>query len=48
MAAQPVQQATRRDVQPQRTAYQAPRTTARAMPQVAGNTALAQDDWEEF
>ncbi|GLR50519.1 methyl-accepting chemotaxis protein [Shinella yambaruensis] len=47
-AAQPVQQATRRDVQPQRAAYQAPRATARAMPQVAGNTALAQDDWEEF
>ncbi|ANH02623.1 methyl-accepting chemotaxis protein [Shinella sp. HZN7] len=47
-AAQPVQQATRRDVQPQRAAYQAPRTAPRAMPQVAGNTALAQDDWEEF
>ncbi|MEW9616861.1 methyl-accepting chemotaxis protein [Shinella sp. S4-D37] len=48
MAAQPVQQAIRRDVQPQRAAYQAPRTAARAIPQVAGNTALAQDDWEEF
>ena len=40
---QPAQQAAR----PQRAAYQ-PRTTARAIPQVAGNTALAQDDWEEF
>jgi methyl-accepting chemotaxis protein len=48
--AQPVQQqaSVRRDVQPQRTAYQPPRTPARATPQVAGNTALAQDDWEEF
>ena len=46
MAAQPVQQAAR--PQPQRPAYQAPRTTARAIPQVSGNTALAQDDWEEF
>ena len=49
MAAQPVQQAARPQAQAQRSAaYQAPRTTARAMPQVAGNTALAQDDWEEF
>ena len=48
MAVQPAHQTVRRDVQPQRPAYQAPRTTARAMPQVAGNTALAQDDWEEF
>jgi methyl-accepting chemotaxis protein len=47
-SAQPAQQTARRDVQPQRAAYQAPRTTARAMPRVAGNTALAQDDWEEF
>ena len=31
-----------------RSSYQAPRSTARAMPQVAGNTALAHDDWEEF
>jgi methyl-accepting chemotaxis protein len=48
MAAQTVQHTARQQAQPQRTAYQAPRTTARAMPQVAGNTALAQDDWEEF
>ncbi|WLR92842.1 methyl-accepting chemotaxis protein [Shinella zoogloeoides] len=48
MAAQPVQHTARQQAQPQRAAYQAPRTTARAMPQVAGNTALAQDDWEEF
>jgi methyl-accepting chemotaxis protein len=47
-ASQSMQQSVRRDVQPQRAAYQAPRTTARAMPQVAGNTALAQDDWQEF
>jgi methyl-accepting chemotaxis protein len=45
-AIQPAQQATR--AQPQRAAYQPPRTTARAMPRVVGNTALAQDDWEEF
>ena len=31
-----------------RSSYQAPRTTARAIPQVSGNTALAQDNWEEF
>jgi methyl-accepting chemotaxis protein len=47
-ASQPMQQSVRRDVQPQRAAYQAPRTTGRAIPQVAGNTALAKDDWEEF
>ncbi|GMB81023.1 methyl-accepting chemotaxis protein [Shinella zoogloeoides] len=47
-AQQPVQQAMRPQAQPQRAAYQAPRSTARAIPQVAGNTALAQDDWEEF
>ncbi|WP_234189091.1 methyl-accepting chemotaxis protein [Shinella sp. NM-101] len=44
-AAQPVQ-STR--PQPQRAAYQAPRAKARTVPQAAGNTALAQDDWEEF
>ncbi|UDF32648.1 UNVERIFIED_ORG: methyl-accepting chemotaxis protein (plasmid) [Roseateles sp. XES5] len=47
-AQQPVQQASRPQAQPQRSAYQAPRTTARAIPQISGNTALAQDDWEEF
>ena len=47
-AQQPVHQAMRPQAQPQRAAYQAPRSTARAIPQVAGNTALAQDDWEEF
>ncbi|WP_242219750.1 methyl-accepting chemotaxis protein [Shinella zoogloeoides] len=46
-AHQPTQQ-VRMPAQPQRSAYQAPRTTARAIPQVSGNTALAQDDWEEF
>ncbi|WP_337181211.1 methyl-accepting chemotaxis protein [Shinella sp.] len=45
VAAQPLQ-STR--PQPQRAAYQAPRAKARAVPQAAGNTALAQDDWEEF
>ena len=45
--AQPAQQAVRHDTQPRRAACQ-PRSTARAVPQVAGNTALAQDDWEEF
>ncbi|MDX3926591.1 MAG: methyl-accepting chemotaxis protein [Shinella sp.] len=40
--------------QPQRPAYKAPAPAAyrsgptRAVPQAAGNTALAQDDWEEF
>lgn len=47
-ATQHMQQSTRPQAQPQRAAYQAPRTTARAMPRVSGNTALAQDDWEEF
>ncbi|MDX3978007.1 methyl-accepting chemotaxis protein [Shinella sp.] len=48
-ASQPAQQpSVRRDGQPQRAAYQAPRTTGRAIPQVAGNTALAKDNWEEF
>jgi methyl-accepting chemotaxis protein len=47
MAAQPVQQAARTQAAA-RSSYQAPRTTARAIPQVAGNTALAQDEWEEF
>ena len=46
-AAQTVQ-STRPQSQPQRAAYQAPRAKARAVPQAAGNTALAQDDWEEF
>jgi methyl-accepting chemotaxis protein len=46
-AAQPMQQAARPQAAA-RSSYQAPRTTARAIPQVAGNTALAQDNWEEF
>ncbi|WP_411034617.1 methyl-accepting chemotaxis protein [Shinella sp. BYT-45] len=46
-APQPVQQAARPQPAP-RAGYQAPRAAARAMPPVAGNTALAQDDWEEF
>ncbi|MCD1264896.1 chemotaxis protein [Shinella sumterensis] len=45
---QPVQQAARPQVQPQRAAYQPARTASRPVPQVSGNTALAQDDWEEF
>jgi methyl-accepting chemotaxis protein len=32
----------------QRPAYQAPRGATRAIPQSAGNTALARDEWEEF
>ena len=47
-APQAAQQTARSQAQTQRAAYQAPRTSARAIPQVAGNTALAQDDWEEF
>ncbi len=46
-APQPVQQAARPQAAA-RSNYQAPRTTARAIPQVSGNTALAQDNWEEF
>ncbi|MXN50464.1 HAMP domain-containing protein [Shinella sp. AETb1-6] len=45
---QPIQQAARPQVQPQRAAYQPARTASRPVPQVSGNTALAQDDWEEF
>ena len=46
-APQPVQQAARPQAAA-RSSYQTPRTTARAIPQVSGNTALAQDSWEEF
>ena len=46
-AAQPVQQAARPQAAA-RSSYQAPRPAARAIPQVSGNTALAQDSWEEF
>ena len=48
MAAQPHRQESRPQATSSRSSYQAPRTTARAIPQVAGNTALAQDDWQEF